>query len=104
MIDDIDIHKSIVSSKVSFGKKGFKCFIACKDNEKVKPSQIMLPKMSEYRRNFNETKYMSFLMKDNELLEKYKIWDKISNTIKKGFNREPVYNKNHLITNQHRFS
>ena len=82
-IDDIDTHKSIVSSKVSFGKKGFKCFIGCKDNEKVKPSQIMLPKMSECRRNFNETKYMSFLMKDNELLEKYyKIRDKISNTIK----------------------
>ena len=27
--------------------------------------------MSGYRRDFNETKYMSFLRKDNELLEKY---------------------------------
>ena len=46
----------------------------------------MLPKMSAYRSNFDETKYMSFLIKDDELLEKYnKIWDKVSNTVKKRF-------------------
>ena len=27
-------------------------------------------KMSEYRRDFDETKYMSFSVKDNKLLEK----------------------------------
>ena len=27
--------------------------------------------MSAYRRDFNETKYMSFLTKDDELCEKY---------------------------------
>ena len=33
--------------------------------------------MSAYRRDFNETKYMSFLIKDHELLEKYnETWDK----------------------------
>ena len=33
--------------------------------------------MSAYRRDFNETKYMSFLIKDDELLEKYnEIWGK----------------------------
>ena len=40
-------------------------------------------KMSECRRDFDETKYMSFLIKDNELLEKYnKIWEKVKNSIK----------------------
>ena len=40
--------------------------------------------MSAYRRNFDKTRYMSFLIKDNELLENYnEIWDKVSNTIKK---------------------
>ena len=35
----------------------------------------------------------SFLIKDNELLEKYnEIWDKVSKVIKKGFHSEPVYN------------
>ena len=30
-----------------------------------------MPKMSAYRRDFDETKYISFLIKDDELLEKY---------------------------------
>ena len=42
---------------------------------------------------------MSFLIKDNELLEKYnKIWDKVSNRIKKGFGIESVYNEKYLKT------
>ena len=45
---------------------------------------IMLPKMSSYKRDFDETIYMSFLIKNDELLEKYnEVWDKVSNTIKK---------------------
>ena len=40
--------------------------------------------MSAYRRYFDKTRYMSFLIKDYELLENYnEIWDKVSNTIKK---------------------
>ena len=32
--------------------------------------------MIVYRRNFDESKYMSFLIKDNELLKNYnEIWD-----------------------------
>ena len=35
---------------------------------------------------------MSFLIKNDELLEKYvKIWEKVSNIIKNEFNSEPVY-------------
>ena len=48
----------------------------------------MLPKISTYRRDFDETKYTSFLRKSKELVEKYTaIWDKVSNTIKKEFDR-----------------
>ena len=44
----------------------------------------MPPKISAHRRDFDETKYMSFLIKDDELLEKYsEIWDKVSNSMKK---------------------
>ena len=50
--------------------------------------------MSAYRRDFDETKYMSFLIKDGELLEKYnEIWEKVKNSIKKEFDSEPVYNE-----------
>ena len=38
--------------------------------------------MSAHRKDFNETKYMSFLTKDDKLLERYnKIWEKVKNTI-----------------------
>ena len=43
--------------------------------------------------NNNETKYMFFLMKDGELLNKFrKICDKVSNSTEKGYDCEPVYN------------
>ena len=42
---------------------------------------------------------MYFLVKDEDLLEKYDtIWDKVSADIKKEFDSEPVYKKNVLIT------
>ena len=48
--------------------------------------------MSAYRKDFNETKYISFLIKDHELLKKYNgVWKKVKNTIKKEFDIEPVY-------------
>ena len=59
-IKNIDINKIVVSNKVSFGKKGFKYFIGYKD-AKIRPLCIFLPKMSAYRRDSDETKYMSFL-------------------------------------------
>ena len=40
--------------------------------------------MSAYNSDFGEIKYMSFLTKDDELLEKYnEIWEKVSKSIKK---------------------
>ena len=40
--------------------------------------------MSAYIRYFNETKYMLFLIKDDELLKKYnEIWENVKNSIKK---------------------
>ena len=48
-------------------------------------------KMRAYRRDFDQTKYM-LLIKDGELLEKYnEIQEKVSNSIKKEFDREPIY-------------
>ena len=45
--------------------------------------------MPAYRRDFDKTKYV-FLMRNDELLEKYnEIWEKVRNNIKKEFNSEP---------------
>ena len=80
----IDISKIVVSNKVLFGKKGLKYSIGYKDGKKCRSLFVMLPKISVYRRNFEETKYMSFFVKDYELLEIYKeIWDKASKFIKR---------------------
>lgn len=54
----------------------------------------MSPKLSVYTKSFNKAKCMSFLIKHDELLEKYnKMWDKLSNSIKKRFDSEPIFNE-----------
>ena len=59
----------------------------------------MFPKMSARRRNVDETKYMSFLIKDNELLEKCKkIWHKVSIIIIKTFDCKAVCCEKYLKT------
>ena len=47
-IYDVNIDRIVVSNKVRFGKRGFKCFIECKD----------------YSEKFIPLQYMSFLMTD----------------------------------------
>ena len=59
------INKILVSNEVSFGKKGFKYFIGYKDAKKIRPVCIFLIKVSAYRRYFDETKYVSFFIKDD---------------------------------------
>ena len=46
LINNMDINKILVSNKVSFGKNGFKYFIGFKDNNKLRPLYILLPKQS----------------------------------------------------------
>ena len=96
---DVNIDRIVVSNKVPYCKKGFIHFIEYEDDEKGVPLCVVLPKMSRYRKTFDETKYLSFLIKDNELLGKYNgIWDKVSYTIKEGFPSEPEFNEKYLKT------
>ena len=83
---DVDIEKVLVSRKISSGEKNYKYHIGYLYNDhKVKPLHLMLPKTSAYVKSYDrQTKWMCFLIKDNELLEKYQtIWDKVSTDIKK---------------------
>ena len=58
--------------------------------------------MTAYRRDFDETKYISFLIKDDE--KHNEIWEILiviivnNNSIKKEFDSEPVYNEKYLRT------
>ena len=60
----------------------------------------MLPKTSAYVESYDgQTKWMYFLIEDDDLLEKYDtIWHKFSTDIKKEFDSEPVYDKKFLKT------
>ena len=93
-ICNVSIDKIVVSNKVLFGKKGFRYFIGYEDDHaKVMPLCIVLPIMSAYRKDFDETKHVSFLLEKHS-----EIWDKVSEVMKKVFDSEPAYNEKHLKT------
>ena len=101
LLKDVDIEKVLVSNKISFGEKNYKYFTGYwYDNRKVKSLYIMLPKTSTYVKRYDgQTKWMYFLIEDDDLLEKYHtIWHKVSADIKKEFDNKPVYNKTYLKT------
>ena len=70
------------------------------NGNKVKPLKIILPRTSAYLKSCDGVnKWMHFLIKDDDYLEKYNtIWDKFSADIKKEFDSKPVFNKNYLKT------
>ena len=62
-IYDVNIDRIVVSNKVPFCKKGFKYTIGYKDVKKFNPLFTILPKMSTYRRHFDDNKYVFFIKK-----------------------------------------
>ena len=82
----VDIVKVIGSNKTSYAEEYSKYFIGhLYDDCKVKPLHIIFPKTSVYVKSFDgQAKWMYFLTKDNDLLEKYDtVWVKFSAEIKK---------------------
>ena len=72
-LENVDIEKVLVSNEISFGEKNYKYFIGYLYNDhKVKPLHIMLPRTGTYEKNYDEqTNWISFLIVDDDLLEKY---------------------------------
>lgn len=70
MIQNVDIENILISNKVLFGKKSWLKKKKKKDDYKIKLLWIMLPNMRGYANRFDETKYISFLIKDDRLLKK----------------------------------
>ena len=64
LIANIDINKIVVSSKVSFGKRVLNILLAMKMLKKIRPSCMFFQKIGAYRRDFDTTKRMSFLIKN----------------------------------------
>ena len=69
-LKNVDNDKILVSNNVPFGKKGFKYFIGYKNAKKIKHLCVFVLKVTAYRRDFDETKYVCFLIKGDKLLGK----------------------------------
>ena len=92
---DVNIENVLVSNKISFSEKNYKYFISyLYDDYKFKPLHIMLPKTKAYVKIYDgQTEWMIFLIKTEDLLNKYNIiWDKVISVIKKKSDSKPVCN------------
>ena len=96
----VNIEQIVVSDKFNHINNGSRYFIGYQEGEIIKPLCIILPQMSGYIKYFeNGGKNMSFLIKDDEVWEKYEqIWDVIKNKLKIKFHSEPVYEYKYLKT------
>ena len=94
----VDLDQIVVSYKFKHNNEGFKHFIGYQENGIVKPLCIILPQTSGYIKYFeNGSKNMSFLIKDNEMWDKYdKIWDVIKDELGIKFHSEPVFEHKYL--------
>ena len=97
-LDSITIDQIVVSDKFKHSEEGYKYFIGYKEDEIIKPLCIILPQMNGYIKYFeNVGKNMSFLIKNDEVWEKYEdIWDVIKNKLGIKFHSEPIYETKYL--------
>ena len=97
-LDSIIIDQIVVSDKFKHSEEGYKYFIGYKEDEIIKPLCIILPQMNGYIKYFeNGGKNMSFLIKNDEVWEKYEdIWDVIKNKLGIKFHSEPIYETKYL--------
>ena len=68
----VNVDQIVVSDKFKHNSEGFKYFIGYLEDEHFKPLCIILPQMSGYIKCFgNGSNNMSFLVKDDEVWDKY---------------------------------
>ena len=73
-LNDIDINNIVVPNKLLFGKQDFEYFVGYKDSEKIVPLCIFHPQMVIlviYKRNFDENRWIYFLIKEEKAFIKY---------------------------------
>ena len=83
-LDVVTVDQIVVSDKFKHIDDGFKYFFGYQEDKIVKPPSIILPQMTGCIKHFqNRGKNMSFVIKDDYVLNKYnEIWDKIKETCK----------------------
>ena len=88
----VNADQIVIPEKFKHSDEGFKYFIGYQEGEIVQPLCIILPKISGYIKYLeNGGKNMSFLIKDDEVWEKYeKNWDVIKNKLSIKFHSKPI--------------
>ena len=91
----VNIAQIVASDKFNHNNNGSRYFIGYQEGEIVKPLCIILPQVTGYIKYFeNRGMNMSFLIKNDEVREKYKqIWGLIKNKLGIKFHSSPVYDK-----------
>ena len=102
----VNVDQIVVSDKFKHNNEGFKYFIGHLKSEIVKPLCIILPQMSGYIKYFeNGSKNMAFLIKDNEVWDKYdEIWYVAKDKLEIKFHSKPVYEYRYLKTKVREFN
>ena len=97
-LDSAAIDKIVVSDKFRHSEEGYKYFIGYQENEIIKPLCIILSQMNGRIKIFeNGGKKMSFLIKNDEVWEKYEdVLNVIKNKLGIKFHSEPIYEKKYL--------
>ena len=95
-LDLVNVDQIVVSNssiKFRHNDDGFNYFTVYKEDEIVKMLCIILPQMTGYMKYFeNREKNMSFVIKDDDVLDKYnEIWEKIKMILSMKFYSMPVY-------------
>ena len=82
-LGDININKVILPEEFPCSNRSSKYFVGCKNNEKVRLLQVLLSKISNYVKNFDDDKTILFIylfiylffwggaVKDEKLLKKH---------------------------------
>ena len=92
----VNVGQIVASDKFKHRDDGFKYLFGYKEG--VKPLCIILPQMSEYRKDFESGgKNISFLIKDDDVLDKYSvIWNMIKKTLNIKFHSMAVYDEKYV--------
>ena len=91
-LNELNIDDILRPNRICSGEKNHKYFIDYINDYKIKPFITILPKLSACVKSYDDrTKWMHFLIEDEELLKIYTdIWNKGGNRIKKKFNNELI--------------
>ena len=94
----VSVDQIVISDKSKHSDDGFNYFIGYQEGETVKPLCIILLQTGEYIKYFeNGDKNMSFMVKDDNVLDKYnKIWGKIKEKLSIKFHSVPVYDETYI--------